>query len=270
MTILYGSGLSNSSRHSGSNLPLLLLGGGAGRLDGGRHLHYANEPSTADLLLTLMDKLDVPVERIGGSTGQAPARCAAGSVRPPCEASSRCWPFCSPPPARPRRSAAAGRRGPQHRHCGAAGAAGGRRTARRGRRGRHHRPALASYRNDLEGADLLLGAGADVNAATDLGVTPLWLAAENASRAMVRRLLAAGADANRSLLLGETPAMVAARAGNADVLEQLLAAGADPEARGARGQTALMWAAAGTGRPPWRCCSPTEQTCTPAPTSGAR
>ena len=70
MTILYGSGLSNSSRHSGSNLPLLLLGGGAGRLDGGRHVHYANEPSTANLLLTLMDKLDVPVERIGGSTGK--------------------------------------------------------------------------------------------------------------------------------------------------------------------------------------------------------
>ena len=70
MTILYGSGLSNSSRHSGSNLPLLLVGGGAGRLDGGRHLHYADEPSQADLLLTLMDKLDVPVERIGGSAGK--------------------------------------------------------------------------------------------------------------------------------------------------------------------------------------------------------
>ncbi len=70
MTILYGSGLSNSSRHSGSNLPLLLVGGGAGRLDGGRHLHYADQPSQADLLLTLMDKLDVPVERIGGSAGK--------------------------------------------------------------------------------------------------------------------------------------------------------------------------------------------------------
>src|SRR4029450_7208991 len=36
MTIMYGSGISNSTRHSGQNLPLLLLGGGARRPDGGR------------------------------------------------------------------------------------------------------------------------------------------------------------------------------------------------------------------------------------------
>ena len=70
MTILYGSGISNSTVHSGDNLPLLLVGGGAGRLQGGRHLIYADEPSMANLLVTLMDKLDVPVERIGGSTGR--------------------------------------------------------------------------------------------------------------------------------------------------------------------------------------------------------
>lgn len=70
MTILYGSGISNSNRHSGDNLPILLAGGGAGRLQGGRHLSYTGEPSMANLLVTLMDKLDVPVERIGGSTGR--------------------------------------------------------------------------------------------------------------------------------------------------------------------------------------------------------
>jgi hypothetical protein len=72
MTILYGSGISNSTRHSGDNLPLLVVGGGAGRLKGGRHLVYPGEPSMANLLLTLMDKLDVPVERLGGSTGKLP------------------------------------------------------------------------------------------------------------------------------------------------------------------------------------------------------
>ena len=72
MTILYGSGISNSTRHAGDNLPLLLAGGGAGKLDGGRHLRYADEPPLANLLVTLMDKLDVPVERIGGSTGPLP------------------------------------------------------------------------------------------------------------------------------------------------------------------------------------------------------
>jgi hypothetical protein len=72
MTILYGGGISNSTRHSGDNLPLLLVGGGAGRLKGGRHLTYADKPSMANLLVTLMDKFDVPVERIGGSTGKLP------------------------------------------------------------------------------------------------------------------------------------------------------------------------------------------------------
>jgi hypothetical protein len=70
MTIMYGSGISNSTRHSGVNLPLLLLGGGNGRLNGGRHLKFTDKPSIANLLVTLMDKLDVPVEKIGGSTGR--------------------------------------------------------------------------------------------------------------------------------------------------------------------------------------------------------
>jgi hypothetical protein len=72
MTILYGGGISNSTRHSGDNLPLLVVGGGAGRLKGGRHLTYTDKPSMANLLVTLMDKLDVPVERVGGSTGKLP------------------------------------------------------------------------------------------------------------------------------------------------------------------------------------------------------
>ena len=74
MTILYGSGISNSTRHSGENLPLLVMGGGAGKLKGGRHLTYTDKPSMANLLMTLMDKMDVPVERIGGSTGKLQTR----------------------------------------------------------------------------------------------------------------------------------------------------------------------------------------------------
>jgi hypothetical protein len=72
MTIMYGSGISNSTRHSGVNLPLMLVGGGAGTLKGGRHLSYTDKPSIANLLVTLMDKLGVPVERLGGSTGKLP------------------------------------------------------------------------------------------------------------------------------------------------------------------------------------------------------
>ena len=78
MTILYGSGISNSTRHSGDNLPLLVVGGGAGRLQGGRHLAYTDKPSMANLLVTLMDKLDVPVEKLGGSTGRLPIDTLSG------------------------------------------------------------------------------------------------------------------------------------------------------------------------------------------------
>ncbi len=93
-------------------------------------------------------------------------------------------------------------------------------------------------------AELLIRAGANVNAANDLGATPLWTASLNGSAALVRRLLEAGANPNAALLLGETPLMVAARSGNASVVEQLLARGANVNARAARGQTALMWAVA--------------------------
>jgi hypothetical protein len=72
MTILYGAGISNSNRHAGDNLPLLLVGGGAGKLKGGRHLKYANQPSMANLLMTIMDKMEYPVEKVGGSTGRLP------------------------------------------------------------------------------------------------------------------------------------------------------------------------------------------------------
>jgi Protein of unknown function (DUF1552) len=77
-TILYGSGISNSTRHSGDNLPLLVMGGGAGTLNGGRHLTYSGKPTMANLLVTLMDKMDVPVERIGGSTGKLPLDTLSG------------------------------------------------------------------------------------------------------------------------------------------------------------------------------------------------
>src|SRR5881394_3588950 len=70
MTILYGSGISNSQRHAGDNLPILLVGGGAGTHKGGRHIVYKEKPSMANLLVGLMDKTGVPVEKVGGSDGK--------------------------------------------------------------------------------------------------------------------------------------------------------------------------------------------------------
>jgi len=78
MTILYGGGISNSTNHSGANLPVLLVGGGAGTLRGGRHLRYTDKPSMANLLVTLLDKFGLPVDKIGGSTGRLPIETLSG------------------------------------------------------------------------------------------------------------------------------------------------------------------------------------------------
>jgi hypothetical protein len=78
MMILYGSGISNSNRHAPDNLPLLLVGGGSGQLKGGRHLKYADRPLNANLLVAIMDKMGVPVDKVGGSTGKLPLEPLSG------------------------------------------------------------------------------------------------------------------------------------------------------------------------------------------------
>ena len=102
----------------------------------------------------------------------------------------------------------------------------------------------AAYRNDIEMADLLIGAGADVNKPNRDGATPLWLAAENGNAAMLERLLKGGADPNARQPDGATALMMAARNGNVDAIAVLLTHRADPGLReNLRGTTALMWAA---------------------------
>ena len=70
--ILYGAGMSDSNAHSPYNLPVLLAGGGAGRLRGDRHLVYPSGTPLANLHVSLLDKLGVDVDRIGDSTGALP------------------------------------------------------------------------------------------------------------------------------------------------------------------------------------------------------
>lgn len=71
MILMYGAGMSDSNSHSPYNLPVVLLGGGAGQLAGGRHVAYPERDRTplANLHVSLLDKLGAPVERIGDSTG---------------------------------------------------------------------------------------------------------------------------------------------------------------------------------------------------------
>ena len=66
--VLHGSGMSNGNLHNHKNLPLVLVGGGAGRLKGGRHIKFAEMTPMANLLLGLLDKAGVPADTFGDST----------------------------------------------------------------------------------------------------------------------------------------------------------------------------------------------------------
>ena len=68
--VLHGSGMSNGNLHDHKNLPLVLIGGGAGRLRGGRHVRFAELTPMANLLLGLLDKAGAPADRFGDSTGR--------------------------------------------------------------------------------------------------------------------------------------------------------------------------------------------------------
>ena len=104
----------------------------------------------------------------------------------------------------------------------------------------------AAHWNALETADLLIRAGANVNAANDLRITPLSLACTNGSAALAELLLKAGANPNTPIATGETPIMTCASSSSADAVRMLVARGADVNARQpSQNQTALMWAAAG-------------------------
>jgi len=64
--LMYGAGMSDSNAHDPRNLPILLFG--SGLIKGGRHLKYRSAPPAANLLVSIVDKLGLPVERIGNSS----------------------------------------------------------------------------------------------------------------------------------------------------------------------------------------------------------
>jgi hypothetical protein len=67
--IQYGCGISDGNQHLHVNLPVLVAGGAAGRIKGGRHLRVAEETPLTNLQLAVLDKLGVPTEKLGDSTG---------------------------------------------------------------------------------------------------------------------------------------------------------------------------------------------------------
>ncbi len=67
---LLGSGMGNPDVHDHSNLPIVVAGGGGGRLKGGRHVRYTQPTPLANLHLTLLDKAGVDLESFVDSTGK--------------------------------------------------------------------------------------------------------------------------------------------------------------------------------------------------------
>jgi hypothetical protein len=68
--LLYGSGISNPKVHDHINLPILVAGGAAGGMKGGRHYCFSKPTPLANLHLTLLDKVGVRLEKFADSNGK--------------------------------------------------------------------------------------------------------------------------------------------------------------------------------------------------------
>jgi Protein of unknown function (DUF1552) len=67
--LLYGSGMGNPNLHDHTNLPIIVAGGAAGGMKGGRHLRYDKPTPLANLHLSLLDKVGVRLDAFGDSNG---------------------------------------------------------------------------------------------------------------------------------------------------------------------------------------------------------
>ena len=68
--LLYGSGMGDPNVHDHLNLPILVAGGAAGHMRGGRHIRFSEPTPMANLHLTLLNKVGVRLDSFADSTGQ--------------------------------------------------------------------------------------------------------------------------------------------------------------------------------------------------------
>jgi hypothetical protein len=68
--VVYGAGICDGDRHNHDDLPLLLAGLGGGKIKSGRHLKFDSSTPMTNLFLSMADKMNIPVESIGDSTGK--------------------------------------------------------------------------------------------------------------------------------------------------------------------------------------------------------
>jgi hypothetical protein len=67
---LYGSGMGNPNVHDHTNLPIIVAGGAAGNMQGGRHIQYGQSTPLANLHLTLLNKVGVRLDSFADSDGK--------------------------------------------------------------------------------------------------------------------------------------------------------------------------------------------------------
>jgi hypothetical protein len=68
--VVYGGGIGDGNAHNHDDLPILLIGKGAGTITPGRHIRYPDDTPMANLFLSVLERVGVPAESIGDSTGR--------------------------------------------------------------------------------------------------------------------------------------------------------------------------------------------------------
>jgi hypothetical protein len=71
--VLYGSGLSDGNRHLHHDLPIVLAGSSGRQIATDRYVRLGGETPMANLYLTMLDLMGVPVDEFGDSTGRLTA-----------------------------------------------------------------------------------------------------------------------------------------------------------------------------------------------------
>jgi hypothetical protein len=68
--LLYGSNMANSNVHSNYPVPNILVGGGAGALNGGQQIELPERTTISNLHLTMLNKAGLEMGSFGDSTGE--------------------------------------------------------------------------------------------------------------------------------------------------------------------------------------------------------
>lgn len=70
--LAYGSGNSDGNRHNHDDLPIILAGGGCGTISTGRHIKYRNGTPLSNLWVSMLNRMEVEMDRVGDSSGALP------------------------------------------------------------------------------------------------------------------------------------------------------------------------------------------------------